>query len=261
MKEASKKLAEYRKQIEKHWTGHGKRLSLKNDTELHFDGHELKYLNLSPLRGIPLSSAKFSETPVEDLSPLSGMRLKTLELRNTSVANLEPLRGMPLAKLILESSPISNLEPLQGRPLVYLALSGTKASDLQPLTGMPLRHLNISFSAVSDLSPLAGMPLNYLNIGGTRVTDLSPLAEAPLKKLYLTQRGNRTTPVSNLTPLNDLSLTDFRFDPWRITEGIDIIRKMSTITQIGMQYNGMVPPEEFWEKYDSSDRPRLLLFR
>jgi tRNA A-37 threonylcarbamoyl transferase component Bud32 len=110
-----------------------------------------------------------------DLSPLRGMKLTTLACAGTQVTDLSPLRGMRLKELNVWYTPVSDLSPLKGMDLRILGCGGTEVSDLSALKGMKLQELNIWGTPVSDLSPLQGMGLTTLACAGTRVSDLSPL--------------------------------------------------------------------------------------
>ncbi|MGA2622049.1 MAG: SUMF1/EgtB/PvdO family nonheme iron enzyme, partial [Thermoguttaceae bacterium] len=127
--------------------------------------------DLSPLKGMPLTSLNCGCTQVSDLSPLKGMPLKGLACCNTPISDLSPLRGMPLEGLNCEATPISDLSPLEGMPLRSLACDGTPVSDLSPLKGMPLTELICCGSPhLSDLSPLDGMNLTTILFTPKNVT-------------------------------------------------------------------------------------------
>ena len=93
-------------------------------------------LDLSILRGAPISRLNLHHTPVADLSPLEGMPLKWLILYNTKVSDLGPLKGMPIEKLLLPNTPVTDLSPLRGLPLKHLLLHNCPGiTDLSPLKG------------------------------------------------------------------------------------------------------------------------------
>ncbi len=83
-----------------------------------------------------------------------------------------------------------------------------------------------------------------LNLLGTGVTDLEPLRGMPLKFLWLNE-----TPVSDLTPLKGLSLKRLIFTPGRITKGLEIIREMKSIREIGPSFENRMNPSQFWNLY------------
>jgi Leucine-rich repeat (LRR) protein len=156
--------------------------------------------DLTPLKAMKLKSLHLGSTLVFDLSPLKGMPLEDLDFSFTKVADISPLEGMKLTKVGFEATDVSDLTPLKGMALTNLAV-GRKVTDLSPLTGMPLEGLSCYQAGVTDLSPLRGMPLKLLNCDNTQVSDLSPLAGMPLRVLYLAG-----TQVSDLAPLRGMRL-------------------------------------------------------
>ena len=61
-----------------------------------------KLVDLTPLKGMPLTELDCGQTQVTDLTPLKGMPLTTLTCRLTQVSDLTPLNGMPLTMLYCE---------------------------------------------------------------------------------------------------------------------------------------------------------------
>jgi Leucine-rich repeat (LRR) protein/tRNA A-37 threonylcarbamoyl transferase component Bud32 len=172
-----------------------------------------KVVDLSPLKGLPLTYLECGGTKVSDLSPLTGMSLAELRFGDTSVADLSPLTGMSLTTLICNSTPVSDLAPLHGMKLTHLECGGTKVSDLAPLKGMPLATLGFNGTKVADLSPLKEMPLAGLNCGGTPVSDLSPLKGVPLTSLNCSN-----TMAADLSPLKDMKLSMLWCDGTKVAD-------------------------------------------
>ena len=168
--------------------------------------------DLTPLKGMKLKSLHLGSTPVFDLSPLKGMPLEDLDFSFTKVSDISPLEGMRLTRVGFEATDVSVLSPLKGMALTHLAV-GRKVTDLSPLTGMPLEELTCYQAQVSDLSPLKGMPLRLLNGSDTRVSDLTPLTGMPLKRLNL---GN--TKVSDLTPLRGMRLVNLSVNDTSVSD-------------------------------------------
>jgi hypothetical protein len=183
-----------------------------------------------------------------DLSPLKGMPLTSIDLTDTSVADLSPLQGMKLVNLSFRRTWVNDLWPLKGMPLTEINVSETGVSDLSPLKGMPLTCLRCFCHPVSDLSPLKGMSLTVVDLLETNVSDLSPLKGMPLTVVVCNE-----TPVSDLSPLEGMNLTDVGFTPKNITKGLDVIRKMKSLKAIGPGWNKRFPPDEFWKKYDAGE--------
>ena len=156
--------------------------------------------DLTPLKGMKLKSLHVGSTLVFDLGPLKGMPLDDLDFSYTKVSDIAPLEGMKLTRVCFELTDVSDLTPLKGMALTRLAV-GRKVTDLTPLTGMPLEELSCFEAGVTDLSPLRGMPLSLLNCDHTSVADLSPLGGMPLSVLYLGR-----TKVTDLAPLRGMKL-------------------------------------------------------
>ena len=253
--------------------------------------HQTRVSDLGPLRGMPLEELHCSDTRVSDLSPVRGMRLTRLGCSITAVSDLSPLKGMPLEALSCDRTNVTDLSPLKGMPLKFLTFNSTqvrsieplvgmrlevlqcghtKVADLAPLAGMPLKSLFCDQGPVGDLSPLKGMPLETLCCHVTQVSDLSPLEGMPLKKLTIHQNSKivdvtplkgmplrdlamHLTSVTDLSPLQGMELERLTFDPGKITKGIEILREMETIKEIGTDHYHLMKPEEFWKKYDAGE--------
>jgi formylglycine-generating enzyme required for sulfatase activity len=191
--------------------------------------------DLSPLKGMALTSLDIWDNPVWDLTPLRGMPLETLSLWNWAGSDLRPLKGMPLKQLncggqlqkldlsqlagmpleflCINITQVSDLTPLAKLPLTQLLCSNTLVTDLSPLRGMPLRQLHIRNCKVPDLTPIIGMPLGDLEIMGTPATDLSPLKDLPLKRLKCDFQGARDakilSAIKSLETINSKPATEF----------------------------------------------------
>jgi hypothetical protein len=251
-------LPEYRRRLEAIKPGLGAKLADNQDGTLSLDLSGVReVVSLKPLEGMPLSSLNVAGcVSVDDLSPLTGMPLTSLTLYGCSgVTDLRPLKGLPLTSLSLSGTKVRDLTPLKGIPLTSLSLSGNgmAISDLTPLKGMPLHSLNLQFCIrVQDLTPLKGMPLTSLDIHGTSVSDLSPLNGMQLTWLSLYQ-----TRVTDLAPLKGMPLTKVEYLlPANITNGVDAIREMKSLAEIGIQIGGggiLLPAADFWKRYDAGE--------
>ncbi|MGE3407572.1 MAG: protein kinase [Pirellulales bacterium] len=193
-------------------------------TTLHC--HYCELSDLSPLQGMPLSVLWVSGTQVTDLSPLRGMPLTELKCDRTPVADLSPLRNMKLTSLMCYQTHVSDISSLRGMPLTELGCSSTQVSDWSPLCGMPLELLSLASTTMSDLSLLEGMPLMRLTLDHTPVANLSPLKSMPLEYLRC-----QDTNVSDFLPLKELPLVylNLDFKPFRDTEIIRSIKTLETI--------------------------------
>ena len=205
-----------------------------------------KISDLAPLAGIPFNALDLRGQPISDLKPLKGMPLTLLAIEDTQVSDLSPLKGMKLTKLYLNNTPVSDLKPLAGMPLNDLMLVGTRVRDLSPLKGSPVQTLWLNNTQVSDIAPLAKCHLVSLTLEGTRVSDLRALSRmTSLKRLHI---GG--TPVTDLTPLKALKLERLVFTPGTIKKGLDAARNMTTLKELGSTLEVLMPPDEFWSRYD-----------
>jgi internalin A len=208
-----------------------------------------KLVDLSPLQGVPFGALDLRGLTMPTIEPLKGMPLKMLGLEDTRISDLTPLAGMKLAKLYLNNTAVYDLTPLSGMPLTELMLVGTKVEDIGPLQGAPLQFLWLNETNVADISPLSKSPLLSLTLHRTKVTDLAPLSNmTSLKRLHIGETG-----VSDLTPLKGLALERLIFNPAKITNGLEIIRKMGTLTELGLTLETRMPPAQFWAMVDHGE--------
>lgn len=204
--------------------------------------------DLSPLTGIPFNALDLRGQAISDLKPLKGMPLTLLGIEDTQITDLTPLKGMKLEKLYLNNASVGNVKPLARMPLKELMLAGTKVKDLTPLKGSPVQSLWLNSTPVSDISPLAGCRLISLTMEGTKVADLKPLSRMKsLKRLHISR-----TPVSDLTPLKALKLERLVFTPGTIKNGLEVVRNMKSLIEVGSTLDVLMPPEEFWLRYDGN---------
>lgn len=234
-----------------------KHLDLHGDLDGDYARHGA-LSDLSPLRGIPLTSLRCMCSTVSDLSPLKGMPLTWINVERTNVTDLTPLEGMPLHSVNFYVCPVRDLTPLKGMRLTYLMAIGSQVSDLTPLAGMPLNQLFLTGAPVTDLSPLRGMPLTVLWCGRTKITSIAPLRGLPLQHL-----GCDDSQVSDLSPLVGMGLTGLSCEKTRVTDhspladlplkflcldfdnGRDaaVIRRIATLETVNR-----TPVAEFWKE-------------
>ena len=202
--------------------------------------------DLSALGGLPLSvvDLRFCRE-VSDLSPLKGARLASLVIQGSKVRDLASLTGMPLQSLdVSECRELESVSGIEGAPLTRLTLhSCPKLKSIDALAGMKLTAANVEgCSLLTDISALRGMPLTYLKISGTQVTDLTPIKGAPLNHVHL-----EDTKVTDVTPLAGSPIEKLIFNPKNITKGLEVIRNMKTIKEIGRTWDERTTPAEFWK--------------
>jgi Leucine-rich repeat (LRR) protein len=187
-----------------------------------------KLCDLTPLKGIQLTSLWCWSTQVSDLSPLMGMSLTLLDCGSTRVSDLTTLKGMKLTHLNCGHTSVTDLTPLKGMKLTHLNCGHTSVTDLSPLKGMKLTHLECRFTQASGLSPLKDMKLTFLDCRNTRVADLSPLKDMPLKELGCEVKPQRDNEIlrslATLEKINEKPAKDFwkevdarqaAFEAWR----------------------------------------------
>ncbi len=130
--------------------------------------------------------------------------------------------------LNLVETPVSDIAAVKDMPLNTLWIGSTQVKDLSPLAGKQLESLDIENTPIDDISVLAGMQsLQRLNIARTKVKDLSPLAGLNLQRLI--------------------------FSPSEITTGIDAVRSMTSLAQIGTSFENVMPAAQFWTAYDAGE--------
>ena len=207
--------------------------------------------DLSPLRGLLLQGLDLSGNPVRELRHLKGMPLRNLFLENTRVENLRDLSDAKLVELRLNNSPVQSLKGLEGQPLENLYAVGTRITEVSSLRSSNLRQLWLSESPVSDVSGLSGLPLISLTLHRTLVEDVLFVRQLPvLQRLHIGE-----TLIEDLTPLAGVNLTRLVFTPSRIKRGMNVVRSLYGLREIGTVFDDsgrdITSPEAFWSKYSS----------
>jgi hypothetical protein len=183
------------------------------------------------------------------------MRIRTLKTVNGTV-DLSAVKGLPLSDLACFGSGVTNLTPISGMPLHILWLTGNwELTNLEPLKGMPLTVFTCDNTQVADVSPLYGMPLRSLVCHVTKVADLSPLKGMPLEELYCDR-----TLITDLSPLAGMKLKKLSFTPNPELKGLQAIRQMNSLVEIGAANDKMISSDKFWKQYDEGafSSPREL---
>ncbi len=201
---------------------------------------------LEPFADLALEVLDLSNNPVEDLAPLRGMPLRILLLDATRVADLEPLAGMKLERLSLVGAPVEDLRPLMQSQIAELDLRRTRVADLSPLAVMPVEELRLDGTRVQDLSALATCPLRVLTVSNTPVRDLSPLAGRPLRVLDIAGTG-----VTDVTPLARTQLQRLFFTRERIRNGLDELRALRSLREVGDPQHSYRPAPQYWQETDA----------
>jgi outer membrane murein-binding lipoprotein Lpp len=211
-----------------------------------------KVADVSPIRALRelrLLHCTFRQRTAQrlDLSPLHGMKIQKLRTVSGTL-DLSAVKGLPLSDLACFGSGITNtnLIPISGMPLHTLWLTGNwELTNLEPLKGMPLTFFTCDNTQVADLSPLSGMPLTCLICHVTKVADLSPLKGMPLEELYCDR-----TLITDLSPLAGMKLKKLCFTPNPELKGLQAIRQMNSLVEIGTGEGKMISSDKFWKQYD-----------
>ena len=209
----------------------------------NFDDQAMAYL-----RGAPLERLVVEFTSQTDISVIKGTRMRCLRVERAD--DLSGLAGMSLEELLVRRAErVEDISVIRGMPLVLLRLGGLSVTNFSALVSLhSLRSLDLSGSReFSDLTLVAKMKdLEELLIPKTAVEDLAPLkALGHLKKLDI---GG--TPVVQLTPILDLKLADFTFDPRNIKDPAQLksLRSLKSLQRICGK-----PAAEFWKRYDAGE--------
>jgi serine/threonine-protein kinase len=202
---------------------------------------------LSELRQLECWATQDTGEPL-DLSPLFGTKIRTLSCFGRH-PDLSMVKGLQLSELGCIGGKLTDLTPLSGAPLTFLGLSGNwEIKSLEPLKGMALTGLACDNCQLADLSPLRGMPLTVLFCFATNVADLSPLKGMPLETLNCDH-----TPVKDLSPLTGMKLKRLTFTPNPELKGLEAIRQMDSLVEIGTAQDKMISSNEFWKRYDAGE--------
>ena len=97
---------------------------------------------------------------------------------------------------------------------------------------------------VADLSPLQGMPLEELHLNGTPAGDLTPLRGMPLRTLELPDNSRDLTPLADCRQLECVTVRSQ-------CPGIELLRSLPNLKQIGPDMSQLLPAAEFWKQYDA----------
>jgi hypothetical protein len=61
------------------------------------------------------------------------------------------------------------------------------------------------------------------------------------------------TEVTDLTPVGTMQLTRLIFTPGKIKQGIDMVRTMDSLQELGTTFDNRMPPQTFWELFDKGE--------
>jgi internalin A len=172
---------------------------------------------------------------ISDLSPLKGLHLTSARICGANVRDVEPLRGMPLTSLDLQRCrQLSDSSALQDMPLTTITLYNCKAmKDISPLKNAKLTHINFEGTAIKDLSPLKGQPLEDARIC-CPVLDLTPLAGMSLRHVDVGGGTGNDANLDDIRPLQGMKeMRDLRFDQTSVSD-ISVVREMKSLKLLAM---------------------------
>lgn len=238
------------------------------------DLSQTRITDLTPLKGMPLDHIGMAETEIADLSPLQGMQLKHIDGTRSQVADLTPLAEMKLlSHVYFEGANVKDISPLKSAALKVVWLNGCPIEDLSALENKQLDELNLCDTPLKNLDTVKTMQLGTLWMRNTEVKELGPLANHGLISLdvqgsavdNLNALANMTslkrlniseTSVTDLSPLEGLSLERMIFSPQKITQGMAAIRNMASLQGIDTSFDGVaqpMTPSRFWELFDAGE--------
>jgi len=74
---------------------------------------------------------------------------------------------------------------------------------------------------------------------------LSPLSKTQIQRVHI---GG--TDIEDLTPLANLPLTRLIFNPAKVTKGLEAIKKIPTLQELGTTLEGRMWPADFWAQLE-----------
>lgn len=137
----------------------------ETENGIGLDLRQLDAMDLSGLRGLPISSLNLSYAQVESLEDLRGLPLEELDLGGTRITDLSPLEGAPL-KVFRAGFDITDLSGLKEFPIESLTIWNSRLTDLGPIKDLPLREFVIPFCReIQDFTPITEVPsLQHLHL-------------------------------------------------------------------------------------------------
>lgn len=217
---------------------------------IHAEFPQAGISNIDFLKSWPLQSLDLMANPVSDISALSGKNsLQVLYIERTNVSDLGPLYGLPIKQLYISNSPVKDLTPLIDMPLVEFNAVGTGISNLLPLARSPIQMIWLSETLVSDISPLIACPIVSLTLHRTPVENLTPLVGTNIRRLHIAESN-----VTDLTPIQSLRLERLIFSPERIQIGLDAVKNMPFLREIGTTFDTRTSPAQFWQMFEATKK-------
>ena len=99
------------------------------------------------------------EVKFSDISELRGVAVTKFITYSNSLRDLSPLAGAPLRELVLfPPCGVSDISPLRDAPLESLYLDMVPVRDISAVRKMPLKSIYLKLCPITDVSPLADIP-------------------------------------------------------------------------------------------------------
>ena len=170
-----------------------------------------------------LEDLNIQDNPINDLTPIAGLRrLEHLQLNGIPIEDLTFLKDLTqLRDLHLFACNITDITPLQNlTELVFLSLEANRITDLRPLSNLTaLEYLRLGHNFIVDISPLANLTqLKELHLVDNLIENVESLANLTrLERLWITHNV-----VADFSPIQGLSIPDFRYDEVCVLPGLPI---------------------------------------
>jgi formylglycine-generating enzyme required for sulfatase activity len=224
--------------------------------------------DLTPLKGINVANLAhliLHNTDVTDagLATFQEARnLRELNLWRTKVTDAglahfnecKDLRTLNLADIAVGDLGLANFKDCNRLEVLYLNNSKVidiglaNFKDCKELTLLHLGDTQITDAGLIHLQDCKALTQLFLH--NTNVTDAGL---TNFKGMRLTTLWIYNTGITDLTPLQGMSLEDIRLTPKNISGGLDILRDMKGLKTIGIDGKQAWPAAEFWERYDKGE--------
>ncbi len=202
-----------------------------------------------------------------DLTPLEGMNLAALTYLNLSgtkvgdagLANFKDCKALTnlfLGETKVSDAGLANFKDCKN--LSFLRLVNTQVGDAgmvhfrdcKALTDLYLARTKVSDAGLVNFKDCKNLQALYLDHTQVGDAGLAQFKGMPLGKLAIDHTG-----ITDLAPLQGMSLEDIRLTPKNITKGLDILCDMKSLKTIGISWESdkAWPAAEFWERYDRGE--------
>jgi Leucine-rich repeat (LRR) protein len=237
----------------------------KGLTELRLEGVRVTDAGLAAFKNCNLKTFNLGNTPVtdaglahlKDCKDLTVCHLLNTPVTDTGLAHLKDCKNLTWLDLRGTKVTDTGLAYFKDcKNLSTLWLVNTPITDAglalfescKKLTQLELSGTSITDAGLAHFTDCKNLIVLYLD--GTKVSDagLAHFKGTPLTHLWINNTG-----ITDLTPLQGMSLEDIRLTPKNITKGLDILKGMKSLKTIGITWDQAWPAAEFWERYDKGE--------